>query len=138
MEDFVTYSQAIKLKELGFNEGVLQGYTKGGVEFSNHIYAEDVVFDVTILDLIKNHNCCNDISAPTLSHTQKWLRDVKKTEIIINRLDDDVYNHTIYGEISNITTEIYYTSYEEALSDGITEAINVLMREKRTVSSYQF
>lgn len=66
-EDFVTYRQAVKLKELGFDWETYAHYHFNKIDGLPDKYP-DVTFD--------NYNCSSleMYSAPTLSQAQKWLR----------------------------------------------------------------
>lgn len=125
-EDYVSYEQAVKLKELGFDWKCTHFYNST-MEFPNEILS------------IERHNCIEiydysnvDIflySAPTLYQVQKWLREVKKIIICIghgtsipamyywyiNKPDGT----TIDGEIDSTD----YDTYEEALSKAIDKVL---------------
>lgn len=141
MEDFVTYEQAKKLKELGFD---LKCYYRFNVDrqlVPNVMYrnagvdSDDVAMNV-------NFRCIGDISAPTLAQAQKWLREVK--DIIIG-IDFDNWNdkyechvykrmgysgeniRDMYG--SQLVTNEYhedFDTYEQSLSAGIDKALELL------------
>ena len=132
-EDFVTFEQALRLKEMGFNWECNHFYESNTLTPSFELISNDggVAYKLSVDDLTCNFNLDNIdstwvVSAPTLSQTQKWLRKVKKTEVIVIRLDDDVYSYTIYGEIVNVTTESTFDTYEDALSEGIDGAFELL------------
>lgn len=117
MEDFVTLDQAKKLKELGFEEKC----------FAYFLYDDEV----EIGSYMKDYNYIvglDYISAPTLYQAQKWLREVEKTEVVVNRLDEGVYDFVIYGKIVDMTTTKCFDTYEQALSNGITKALELVMR----------
>lgn len=124
-EDFVTYNQAVKLKELGFD-----------CECRNLYYGENA----TVVDqdehkkLVecwtrRNSNTQNDrFSAPTLAYVQKWLRDIKQTEVFVHRVESGVYIWIIYGRIENIISNEQFYEFEDALSAGIDRALELLKR----------
>ena len=115
MEDYVTFEQAQRLKELGFDWKC----------FSYYLYSNEVSLGETPKEY--NYIVGNDhISAPTLALVQKWLRETKETEVIVIRLDDNVYSYTIYGGIVNVTTERTFDTYEKALSKGIDRTLELL------------
>lgn len=117
MEDFVTLDQAKKLKELGFQEKC----------FAYFLYDDEVEIGTYMKDY--NYIVGLDyISAPTLYQTQKWLREIEKTEVIVNRIDEGIYDFTIYGKIVDVTTESRFDTYEEALSKGIDKALELILR----------
>ena len=120
MEDFVTYEQAVKLKELGFDWECNHLYShRSSIDFNDSCYYHD--FNTT--------DSSNDYSAPTLAQAQKWLREVKETEVIVHKINDSIYNYTIYGQLVNLTTKTIFDTYEQALSAGIDKALELLKEE---------
>ena len=119
-EDYVTYDQAVKLKELGFDWEC------------NHSYygrrSKSLIGFCTYHDFNKNGGP-NECSAPTLAQAQKWLREVKETEIIVNFVNVGIYDYIIYGKYVNINSETYFNFYEQALSTGINRAIELLKQQ---------
>jgi len=94
-EEFVKYTEALALKELGFNEPCF-GYRDGG---SN-------------LMIQKTPHCV--ISAPTFSQAFRWFREKYK---MFSHLDQNAYGKYYYdihnrGEI--FFDEDYFESHEEA------------------------
>ena len=71
---------------------------------------------------------------PSLYEAQKWLREEKKIGVFISGFIDGytfwVYNllsgDTLYQGFFNNETGKKYESYEEALAEGIKEAIKIL------------
>lgn len=131
MEDFVTYEQAIKLKELGFDWPTIHYYDVETHEFSPKIsYNHTVCYD--------NWNQYNNmISAPILSQMQKWLREVKEIDVVAIPTFGEYgkkkyrYQITIYKEDfgnEDESTTIY--TYEEALSLGIDKSLEILENDK--------
>lgn len=116
-EDFVTYNQAIKLKELGFDWKTHAFYNKEGDLYSsdNPDYWNDEIW--------------NEFSAPTLAQAQHWMlekfglwieitRDTIETKMFnceINHADD------VYREWVGVFDNIF-----DALSEGIDKAIDIL------------
>lgn len=136
-EDFITYEQALALKKLGFKEKCFFFY-----ENENRIRA----FYVAAMDVLLNSNniggCVNrrkniddyTCDAPTLAQAQKWLRKEKKLSIEPVSGDTDEHGWE-YGLVDrNLSPKFHfncitYSSYEEALSAGITECIKILEKE---------
>lgn len=130
-EDFVTYEQALALKKLGFDDKVNHYYDNNGV-------IDEILADLSMEDPTGQYSAydnCNDgsyngwISAPTLAQVQKWLRE-KKDYHIEPRLFYDKFHtdckSSSRGRYWQIEHGKYYSSYEEALSAGITECIKLL------------
>lgn len=127
-EDFVTYEQAVKLKELGFDWEV------------NHCYYDDELNEICD-GSTSNYDNCNSTdyiervcSAPTLSQAQKWLRNVKKADIIVTLEDetDDPYQVEVYINkvcVSGHWRHGFFTDFDEALSVGISKALELLINK---------
>lgn len=125
-EDFVSYDQAVQLKELGFD-----------CECRNLYYGENA----TCVDqdeqkkLVecwtrRNSNTQNDrFSAPTLAYVQKWLRDIKCTEVFVSRIESGFYIPIIYRETIDIKSDEQFYDYEDALSAGIDRALELLKQK---------
>ena len=120
-EDFVTYEQAEKLKELEFGELVFYCYTEG---------------DETLKvgeEPINWNNGVSFLSAPTLAQVQKWLRK-EKNLFVEPRLFYDKFHTDCKSPLRSKYWEVEhgknYFSYEEALSAGINECIKLLENEK--------
>ena len=130
MEDYVTFEQAQRVKELGFDwkcnhyyqdndKSFHQNFYENHSKHSRMRYKEDNTF-------IKVTLC----SAPTLSQAQKWLREVKKEHIIVcldRWVTNKPYRFDLYQEFGE---ELYgqcvvndFQTYEEALSAGISAAL---------------
>lgn len=128
MEDYITYDQAVKLKELGFDwetthfydlEETQEGCIKGRVPQDFNA--------MTFISLV---------SAPTLSQAQKWLRDVKGIHIEIKYTSNPQYEPWVgkvviienYPEPNTIINTDTCDTYEEALSEGIDKALAILIK----------
>ena len=128
-EDYVTYDQAIKLKELGFNWECYQYYNKDKKVWSwtAEGYGDDCRdWNDNIHATLGEAEC----SAPTLSQAQKWLREVKKITILIDALSTKkqfywkLYDNDLHF---NGASNVNYNTYEETLSTGVDEALELLM-----------
>ena len=118
-EDYVTYEQAVKLKELGFD---WKCYT---------FYHWDNWCGLSHSGIYENHNMFKKcISAPTLSQAQKWLREkgIDITPIPVTRDDERKYRWALdrlNPRLRDWTDDII-NNYEEALSAGIDRALQLL------------
>lgn len=141
-EDFVTYEQAVKLKELGFDWGVTHYYIDDDSFVNKRLYPNGDYVEmlakggvVMIDDFVKNcNNIDGRISAPTLPQVQKWLREVKDIHIQskICFIKFDWYAQIIkglsyYPKIICATT--HFDTYEKALSAGIDKALELLKEQ---------
>lgn len=129
-EDFVTFEQAYQLKQLGFDWKC------------NHIYKnKEHTFFHCLQDAYDNHNAFTKkitddlvVSAPTLAQAQKWLREVKGCKILITAgdIDKEHYGWDIkYKDIwlGDIDHGNFMESYEEALSNAINEALDIIQEK---------
>ena len=120
-EECVTYEQAQALKRLGFRDEVFGYYDEFGRLGINTQTDYNVNWDYFI-------------SAPTLSHAQKWLREnhCLSVEPICNMVRQ--WNVNVC-EIDNFGTAVYskmnLDTYELALSAGIDAALE-LLTDKQT------
>ena len=120
-EDFVTYEQAVKLKELGFDWEC------------DYVYYCDIIVKYEQLHEI---NKKESISAPTLAQTQKWLREVKGVKVYVKPLfSSEEYEYWISFKFQmfNVGDERYGVeeTWEYALSEGINEAIKLVKKEEQ-------
>lgn len=131
MEDFATYEQAIKLKELGFNEPCNHLYNINGLEENieaAHNYTTYI-----------HWNSCNTslfVAAPTLYQVQKWLMKKHNIKIIPKYVKNNFYTCKMFWVDSQGFEQftqceekpyvINLESYEKALSVGIDCAIKYL------------
>lgn len=132
-EDFVSFEQAKTLKQLGFDLLTNFVYTNCNYDIYDR-NVEPINEGELISTQSKYYVKGNCIYAPTLSQTQKWLRDVKEIHIEIRYVINPQYEPWI-GKV--ITLKDYYQrynvietdtcdTYEEALSEGIDIALGLL------------
>ena len=143
MEDYCTFEQAVKLKELGFDWNCIGFYNHYKIPSIEHCILDEgkIIKENYNDDFIANtYNIL--CSAPTLSQAAKWLREVK--DIIIG-IDFDnwceKYGCHIYKKIIHNSENIKdsygsmlvtnesnedFNIYEEALSKGIDTALELL------------
>lgn len=122
---FVTHSQAVALKELGFDEPCLAVYAEG---------SKQLIINNTIRnwnDQLKNGNTT---SAPLKSQVFEWFRE--KHELVANWLYDqhDNYGSYIGVSIKNVHFEEtivgVYKIHEEAESACIDKLIEIVKKCK--------
>lgn len=136
-EDYCTYEQAVKLKELGFDWKTTHYYDENGILTASF---EEISADggyeyiVSIDNLVGNFNLQNGqddewCSAPTMAQAAKWLRDIKGTIILVDVLRGK--REIFYWKISDssgfwIDSSVdNYNTYEEALLAGIDEVLEI-------------
>lgn len=148
-EEFVTFEQAVKLKELGFDWKCFAYYTYlGNLGFDHPI--EDILdskiiyenFNDTRISELYSIGC----SAPTLSQVQKWLRErhniFTSVNIYFPNYKDDDYSFAKYGFVyidrrnnravrieSDYNYNQLFDTYEEAVSGVIDKVLEILKSE---------
>lgn len=119
MEDSVSYEQAKRLKELGFDWKTHAWYNTHGELWTK---------------------CPQAYPAPTLAQVQKWLREVKEIFVyahisvgprvkgkhywIITSKDGEVLDSIPFVKLFQL-----FDSYEQALSAGIDKALEILKQQ---------
>ena len=154
-KDYCDYETCVVLKELGFSEPTL-AYYHGFLPSKPLLYLiidEDCMPEdgVNVFDLLSNSNKYKDsknIDAPTLWEVQKWLREEKGLFVNVELFGDydrDADGKTLgtwvyysYGILNTKTADFIreydlcteYQTYEEALSEGIKEAVKILKEDE--------
>ena len=127
-EEYVSFEQAVKLKELGFDWRTYAYYSE-----KDRMCRQSVSLDHNANDGGKKELC----SAPTLALAQKWLREEKGVLVWVTPdkqpIDDDYSDIELTGEwwweVDGRVREDSgdtYKSYELALSAGIDAALELL------------
>jgi len=129
-EHFVNYTQALALKELGFNEPCIARYIipgdlvfKGCYEDSNIIH----------LELTQNDICEAHVLAPLKSQVFKWFRDNHSINGIVSYYGKGQWNIEILDYKGNELIQIEdntFWSYEEAESACIDKLIELIKEKK--------
>lgn len=157
IEDFVTFEQAKKLKELGFDWKCTHFYDYFDPDMlisAGRIVNEGgAAYALTVDKLSENFNLDDpDIferaSAPTLAQTQKWLMEKQKLFVISevyfkNCMDGDYtnpeYEYIIVNfrdggalrtESGSLFPQRLFTTYEQAISEGIDKALEILKEDE--------
>ena len=127
IEDFCTYEQALALKKLGFDLEAEYKYLK--IDSKVH-RLPSIEVKATALHALADENSV--IECPTLAQAHKWLRKEKHYHINSMYFNEHSWNFIIYNMENDNDNKVFnrlYTSYEEALSAGITECIKLLEKE---------
>ena len=132
--DYVSYELAVKLKAAGFNELTNSFYDEASVRQGE--------FEIVPTYAKFNEVCktpgCECVSAPTLAHTQKWLREKKKIDVLVyNCACGYVWEVSkancgtgliLYDDNGDDENSGCWTSYEGALSAGISNALELIKK----------
>lgn len=127
-EDFVSYEQAVKLRECGFDWKCREYYTPNK-DLGSTTEADD--FN-SLGSFIKGEWFSDCISAPTLWQAQKWLREVHHISIRVNYIADErrwFADWLNLGSGEYDDTDTTFDTYEEALEDGITAALELIEKK---------
>lgn len=120
-EDYVSFKQAKKLKELGFDLDCEYIYY---LISNNNIPIFESYCTANYNEMERNWN------APTLSEAQKWLREVKGKIIIPCTMHrENIMKYDVY--IVDEPIDLFdhsegFDTYEQAISAGIDKAIELL------------
>ena len=151
-KDYCDYETCVALKELGYKVPTSAYYITNDTTL---YFVSNPFRGGYAIDCFYSHNSLregvvtsNYIDAPTMWETQKWLREEKKifVDVIFQGVNDrgnydyewcvtynawfddsEDYNACRY---ERNTSKKYYRTYEEALLEGIKEAIKILKEEK--------
>ena len=114
-KDYCDYDTCVALKELGYDDSTDLRYNSYG----------------------SLGNFLGGIKAPTLYEAQKWLREEKKIDVLVY-LDDlkgyfpfikiweGFWKTFIILEEMEDKKVSYFVNYEEALSEGVRQAVKIL------------
>lgn len=128
-EDFVSYELAVKLKAAGFDELTNSFYDEASVQQGE--------FEIVPTYAKFNEVCktpgCECVSAPTLAHAQKWLREKGiAVSIQANEIKGELWYSadiiTTKGINELVDGGFDYMGYEAALSAGIFAALELIKK----------
>lgn len=127
-KDYCDYETCVALKELGYKVPTSAYYMPNN---SQLLFVSNPFRGGYVIDCFYSHNSLpkgvmtsNYIDAPTMCEAQKWLREEREINI------SPIYLFTDWGCV--IKTPKYgdliesHSSYEEALFEGIKEAVKIL------------
>lgn len=134
--DFCSYELSKRLKDCGFDEPCDCYYTNG--------YANDNPEDISRVVKLNNGSVYNHnkvigaggehISAVSLWQAQKWLRKVKHISVRVSYIH---YHKVWFADWLNLDsgefddTDATFATYEEALADGISVALELIEQENK-------
>ena len=136
-KDYCDYETCVALKELGYKVPTSAYYMPNNNQL---IFVSNPCRGGYVIDCFHSHNSfpkdvmtSNYIDAPTMWEAQKWLREEKKIDVFVRAgIPENRVRH-YYAEVFTSNDFIIvgsyvgvHDSYEEALSEGIKEAIKIL------------
>lgn len=142
-KDYCDYETCVALKELGFKEKCPTYYdTEDNVGLLYNTQWTSDYLPCQFTDCLESHNSNTSddnsyIDAPTLWEAQKWLREEKKLVVLVGFdfcpiTSEIVYNWVIVVNGNTAKKSSYtYDYFEEALSEGIKQAVKILKKQDR-------
>ena len=134
-KEFCDYETSVALKELGFREKCPTYYDTEdnvGLLYNTQWALDNTPYQFT--DCLESHNAYEGnsyVDAPTMWETQKWLRE--EIDIIVypekNSFGWYCAIHNNIGKVHQFKYSEEYNTYEEALLEGIKEAVKILKEE---------
>jgi hypothetical protein len=127
-KEFVTYEQALELKELGFDEPCLASWTYKTKERIPTLYGCGALLFNTD-GLITNQTEDIICSAPLYQQCWRWFRE-KKIHSIVQEYDINNYMFSIDDGINRDIEVTGYDSYEEAELECLKQLIKIVKNGK--------
>ena len=137
-KEFCDYETSVALKELGFREKCPTYYdTEDNVGLLLNTQWTSDYMPCQFIDCLESHNSNTSddnsyVDAPTIYQAQKWLMEDKKlfVEVTLGTFDQTYLWEICNTENSDLITGGFssYNTYEEALSEGIKKAIEILSK----------
>lgn len=127
-EHYVTYEQAVKLKELGFEGNGLKHYIRQGYYKFPNGYISPIKHDGDgILVQFRNEDA-EKIPAPRLDQAAAWLREEKRIHVEPYFVYETSFDLYVKSQAYSVfkREEQCFDSYESALSAGIDKALELL------------
>lgn len=132
-KEFCDYETSVALKELGFREKCPTYYdTEDNVGLLLNTEWTSDYMPCQFIDCLESHNSNTSddnsyVDAPTIYQAQKWLREEMQMLIFPSYLGGaNVWICEICYKGERLGFGEYNQSYEEALSEGIKNAIEIL------------
>lgn len=127
-KDYCDYESSVALKELGY-VGICDAYYE---LTGNEDYNRDSFELLYTRDFIHPDDI-DRVAAPLLYQAQKWMREEKHIEVLVlsKGMVGAPYDVQVYTEDYSISDDKEYSSYEEALSEGVRASIKILQDEQK-------
>ena len=135
-KEFVNYNQALKLKELGFDEPCFGFYQLEYGEIRPTMVDDDEQYRLTGYRTCKNSEIPKHYtSAPTFSQCFRWFREKYNIHSFIIPLIDEVgfvykYQARVHTKESAVEIIGEFETYEEAELTCLTKLIEIVENEK--------
>lgn len=139
-DDYVTYQQAVKLKKLGFDWECCDCFVEGVIAQAQlQHYVNPVKWNSAKIGGSKYP--LTHISAPSITLAAKWLREIYMVHILVGY---SLFNKQWYCDLLALDESVdipekyidpydYCPTYEMALSDGISNVLEILTGIPETI-----
>ena len=123
-QDFCSYELSKALKTVGFDEPCI-------AQWSCEPDGKPLLFGSTAFVFRNAELKGRDVTAPLLFHAQKWLREKHHISVRVSYLS---YHKVWFADWLNLDsgefddTDATFDSYEEALADGISAALELIKK----------
>lgn len=128
-KDYCDYDTCVALKEIGYNEKSNWWFSKFFNEDSGQMELVYISNNPAHLNYDSWGVVPQDfIIRPSLYEAQKWLREEKHIEILVlsKGMVGAPYDVQVYTEDYSISDDKEYSYYEDALSEGLRKAVEIL------------
>jgi hypothetical protein len=131
-KDYCDYDTCVALKELGYKVPTSAYYMPNNNKL---IFVSNPFRGGYVIDCFRSQNSfpkdvmtSDYIDAPTMWEAQKWLREEKEIEVVVlsKGMVGSPYYYQVYTEDYVVDYNEEYNSYEEALSEGVCKATEIL------------
>lgn len=125
-EDYCSYELSKALKAAGFNEPCI-------AQWACEPDGKPILLGSTAFVFSNAELKGRDVTAPLLYQAQKWLRKVKHISVRVSYIH---YHKVWFADWLNLDsgefddTDATFATYEEALADGISVALELIEQEK--------
>lgn len=124
-KDYCDYETCVSLREIGCRIETEWYIHQPSYERGSCYLCFGIPRETSVLDE------CDYIPRLSLYEAQKWLREEKHIEVLMlsKGMVGAPYDVQVYTEDYSISDDKEYSSYEEALSEGLRAAVKILKEE---------
>lgn len=125
--NYVSYDLALKLKACGFDEPCI-------AQWACEPDGKPILLGSTAFVFSNAELKGRDVTAPLLYHAQKWLREKHHISVRVSYIS---YHKVWFADWLNLDsgkfddTDATFATYEEALADGISVALELIEQENK-------
>ena len=126
-KDYCDYETCVSLREIGCRIETEWYIHQPSYERGNCYLCFGIPRETSVLDE------CDYIPRLSLYEAQKWLREEKHIEVVVlsKGMIGAPYYFQVYTEDFVVSDDKEYSTYEEALSEGVRASIKILQDEQK-------